>query len=53
MEGERVVFTEETSPQQYVKLVASGDFDESLLDALQDFVKRQKKRLGIKDEAAN
>jgi hypothetical protein len=26
-------------------LVASGEFDESLLDALQDFVKRQKKRL--------
>jgi hypothetical protein len=33
---------------------ASGDVDESLLDALQDYVRRQKKRLGIaNDEAAN
>jgi hypothetical protein len=44
-----------------VKLVVSGDVDEALLDALQDYVKRQKKRLGVshskatadKDEAAN
>jgi hypothetical protein len=47
MDGERVVFTEESNPQQYVKLVVSGDVDEALLDALQDYVKRQKKRLGI------
>jgi hypothetical protein len=47
------VFTEESNPQQYVKLVASGDVDETLLDALQDYVKRQKKRLGIKGDAAN
>jgi hypothetical protein len=50
MEGERVVFTEETNPQTYVKLVASGEVDASLLEALQDFVKRQKKRLGIADD---
>jgi hypothetical protein len=49
MEGERVVFTEETTPQTYVKLVASGDVDENLLEALEDYVKRQKKRLGITD----
>ena len=55
MEGERVVFTEETNPQNYLKLIASGDVDESMLEALEDFVKRQKKRLGIdpKKEAAN
>jgi hypothetical protein len=47
MAGERIVFTEETNPQQYVKLVASGEVDETLLDALQDYVKRQKKRLGL------
>jgi hypothetical protein len=47
MDGERVVFTEESNPQQYVKLLVSGDVDETLLDALQDYVKRQKKRLGI------
>ena len=34
---------------------ASGDVDESMLEALKDFVERQKKRLGIdpKKEAAN
>lgn len=55
MEGERVVFTEETNPQNYLKLIASGDVDESMLEALEDFVRRQKKRLGIdpKKEAVN
>lgn len=47
MEGERVVFTEENNPQQYVKLVASGEVDDTLLDAIEDYVKRQKKRLGV------
>src|SRR6266566_1791648 len=47
MPGERIVFVEENNPQQYVKLVASGDVDATLLDALQDYVKRQKKRLGL------
>jgi hypothetical protein len=45
MEGERVVFTEETNPQTYVKLIASGEVDDILLEALEDYVKRQKKRL--------
>jgi len=54
MEGERVVFTEESNPQTYVKLIASGAVDDSLLEALEDFVKRQRKRLKApKDEAAN
>jgi len=55
MEGERIVFTEESAPQRYIKLVASGDVDESLLDAIEDYVKRQKKRLqreARNDEAA-
>ena len=42
MIGERVV----SNPQQYVKLIVSGDVDEMLLDALRDYVKRQKKRFG-------
>jgi hypothetical protein len=29
----------------YLKLVASGDVDETMLEALEDYVKRQKKRL--------
>jgi hypothetical protein len=56
MEGERVVFTEESNPQNYLKLIASGEVDATMLEALQDYVKHQKKRLGIepdKNEAAN
>ena len=45
MAGERIVFTEEGKPSQYPKLIASGDVDDGLLEALEDFVKRQRKRL--------
>lgn len=45
MEGERVVYREEGEPGQYLKLVASGDLDDYLLEAIEDFVKRQRKRL--------
>jgi hypothetical protein len=51
MDGERVVFTEESAPQVYLKLVATGDLDEYLLDALDTYVKRQRKRLNIQPEA--
>lgn len=47
MTGERIVFTEETQPNEYLKLIANGEINESLLDALDDFIKRQKKRLGL------
>ncbi len=53
MQSKRVVFTEENSPQTYVKLIASGEVDDTLLEALEDYVKRQRKRLEKKDEAAN
>jgi len=43
MAGERIVFTEESNPQNYLKLVASGEVDETMLEALEDYVKRQKK----------
>ena len=46
--AERVIYREEGMPGQYLKLVASGDLDEYLLDAVADFVKRQRKRLGLK-----
>ena len=46
MEGERVVFSEETGAEQYLKLVASGPLDDSLLEALEDYIRRQRKRLG-------
>jgi hypothetical protein len=45
MDGERVAFTEEGQPGQYLKLIASGEVDDGLLEALEDFVKRQRKRL--------
>ncbi len=47
MEGERVVFSEETGADQYLKLVAAGPLDDSLLEALEDYIKRQRKRLGV------
>lgn len=45
MEAERVAFIEETQPGQYLKLIASGEVDDALLEALEDYVKRQRKRL--------
>jgi hypothetical protein len=46
MSGEQVVFVEAVSPDQYLKLVVAGQMDESLLEALEDYIRRQKKRLG-------
>ena len=51
MEGERIVFTEESDPQRYIKIIASGDIDENLLDALTDYVRRQRKRLGLHESS--
>ena len=45
MAGERVVFSEETGPSQSLRLIAVGDLDVDLLEALEDYVKRQKRRL--------
>lgn len=45
MEGERVVFSEEIGTASYLKLVAHGDMNSDLLDALEDFIKRQKRRI--------
>jgi hypothetical protein len=45
MESERVAFIEENQPGQYLKLIASGDVDDTMLEALEDYVKRQRKRL--------
>ena len=45
MEGERIVCTEETNPQNYLKLIANGAIDEAMLEVLEDYVKRQKRRL--------
>jgi hypothetical protein len=42
---ERVVFSEETGTNQHLKLIVAGDMSLDLLEALEDFIKRQKKRL--------
>lgn len=45
MDGERIVFVDETAPDRYLKVVAKGEMDSDLLEALEDFIKRQRKRL--------
>ena len=46
-DSERVVFVEEGARGQHVKLVVSGELDEFTLDALTNYIKRQKRRLGL------
>ncbi len=43
--GERIVFTEEAGGGRRLKLIATGDIDADMLEALEDFIKRQKRRL--------
>jgi hypothetical protein len=45
MEGERVVFTEESNPQSYLKLIASGDVDETDAGSARGLCETPKKRL--------
>jgi hypothetical protein len=45
VEGERIIFVDEPAPGHYLKVIASGALDASLLEALEDFMKRRKKRL--------
>lgn len=45
MEGERIVFTHEVEPSHGVRILASGDVDDSVLDALELYIQLQKKRL--------
>lgn len=47
MSGERVVHVDELGPSQYLKLIWCGEMDADLLDGLDEYVQRQKKRLGI------
>ncbi len=53
MEGERVVFTDEIEPNHHVRLVVSGAVDKDIIDSLEDYVDRQKKRLGINEQKAD
>lgn len=51
MDNERIVFTEESNPQVYLKLIASGEVDDWLLEALETYVDRQRKRLKAQADA--
>jgi hypothetical protein len=42
MEGERIVFTHEVEPEYGLRVLASGEVDESVLDALDLYIKLQK-----------
>lgn len=46
MEGERIVFSHEIEPAHGVRVLASGEVDASMLDALELYIQLQKKRLG-------
>jgi hypothetical protein len=46
-DAERIVFVEEGAPGQHVKLVVSGELDEFTLDALTNYIERQRRRLGL------
>lgn len=46
---ERTVFTEEGGLGQYIVLKASGEVTDDMLEALEDYVKRQRKRLSRAD----
>lgn len=48
--NERTVFTEEGTTGQYLKLLASGEIDDYMLEALEDYVKRQRRRLQQRQE---
>ena len=50
MEGERIVFSEEVAADNYLKLVANGDMNVDLLDALSDFIERHKRRIQRSEE---
>jgi hypothetical protein len=47
--GERVVFIDEISPKNYLKLVALGELNDDMMEALEDFIKRTRKRLKNSD----
>lgn len=45
MEGERIVFTHELEPSHGVRVLASGEVDATMIDALELYIQLQKKRL--------
>lgn len=48
--SERVIFTEESSPDQYIKIAISGELDIYLIEAVENFIDRQKKRLSSQNK---
>jgi hypothetical protein len=52
MEGERVIYTQESGPNDRLRLIMSGDLDEDLIEGLEFFLKLKKKQLQREKEAA-
>jgi hypothetical protein len=52
MEGERVVFTQEITPQKHLRLIVSGPVDDELVETLELYVDLMRKRLGRRPRAA-
>lgn len=51
MDGERIVFSHEIEPSHGVRILASGDMDDSVLDALDSCIELQKDRFGMLNES--
>jgi len=49
---ERIVFTHEVEPTHGVRVLATGEVDDSVLDALELYIQLQKKRLERDRKAA-
>ena len=47
MEGERIVFTHEIEPSHGVRVLASGNVDSAVLDALDVYVNQQRERFAM------
>ncbi len=45
MDTERVVFSDEIGPGRTLRVLLSGPLDEAVLDALEDYARRQRRRL--------
>lgn len=48
---ERIAFMSETKPGHHCRVIVSGDIDLFLLEALENFLKRQRKLLSIERKA--
>lgn len=48
--NERIVFQQEISPAQMIKVILAGDLTEDLLEAIESFI--EQRRRGLADQSA-